>query len=522
MAQTGEREGGAERILAGRYRLESPLGSGGMGDVWRAIRLADGRAVAIKVLREHHATDPVLVTRFMREARAARMVRHPNVVEVLEVGQTDDQRPFIVQELLQGDDLSRTLKEIGGTLRTDIAVDLMLPIAEAVASVHESGIVHRDLKPGNIFLARIDKKTTPKLLDFGISQLEDTSDASRITNTGVAVGTPAYMAPEQVMARRDLDTRVDVWALGVILYEIVAGQLPFAKGDTPGALYVQICTMDPRPLREIVADVPEDYERVVARCLQREREDRYPTARELANELAAVRAGGGLSKATNAVPLAIGSRTARAAPQEPREVSFEEGTVGAGASEHPTLELAASPSPRKFFVRAQPAQRAAAAGRAADAEAERRAAQSARTRALQLLLVLAGAALTGFAWSTPVPRPAIGAAAIVVGALAAWRAVAGGRASLGMLALAVACLAFGLVAGIDVWLQKDFPALSGAVVPYVAIAGPVAASLAAAGQMVAARRAGQGSIVAFSAVAILASLGGAAFALAVHFAGGGG
>src|SRR5262249_55023965 len=130
-----------------------------------------------------------------------------------------------------------------------------------------------------------------KLLDFGISSFASTSDVSRITSTGTALGTPAYMSPEQVMGNKDIDARADVWALGVMMYELLAGRLPFNKGDTPGALFVQICTHSPTPLESVVPDVPRDLARIVKRCLRRSRMERYPTAAELALDLRAVHAG---------------------------------------------------------------------------------------------------------------------------------------------------------------------------------------------------------------------------------------
>ena len=479
-----------EDVLADRYRLEARLGGGGMGDVWRARSLVDGRDVAIKILRTLHTGDPVLVTRFLREARAARMVRHPNVVEVLDVGQTGEGAPFIVEELLIGDDLSATLKSIGGTLRADIAIDLMLPIAEAVAGVHESGIVHRDLKPGNIFLARVGKKTIPKLLDFGISQLSDTSDASRITTTGVALGTPAYMAPEQVMAQKDLDARVDVWALGVILYEMVAGKLPFQKGDTPGALYVQICTSNPPPLREFAADVPEAYERIVARCMQRERTERYASARELANDLAAARAGRTLRPTTRPLPPVV--------------FSSEKLELVASHEDDETIELAVGP------VEKHASRRIALLGgdspRALRPPEARERKGNPPARALDVVVALLGAALTAGAWATAAPRGAVAVSALILAGLTGWRAVGGGRVSMGLLLLAASCVALALAASVATWLAGDFPSLPGAIVPWIALVGPACAAVAALRELVVAARSSRPGIVALAALVVVTSL----------------
>jgi serine/threonine-protein kinase len=335
IAGRGER---VAQVLAGRYRLESLLGAGGMGEVYKARRSDNGAEVAIKILRREHASDPMLVTRFLREARAARIVHHPNVVEVLDIGQDSDGTPFIVHELLRGEDLARSLKAIGRTLSAGLALDLIIPIVDAVATAHANGVVHRDLKPGNIFLARIDKRRTPKLLDFGISHLASTSDMSRITSTGTSLGTPAYMSPEQVMAFKELDARTDVWSLGVILYELVAGRLPFLNGDTPGALYVQICATDPTPLEKAAPGVPRDYARVVARCLRREREERYPSAKELLQDLKNVRDGHPLVPLPGEIEISLGPPTAR----------VEVDTVIGGAierlSDMPTVSLKTPPA----------------------------------------------------------------------------------------------------------------------------------------------------------------------------------
>ena len=269
-------------LLAGKYRLERLLGAGAMGQVYRAKELGSDRAVAVKVMRDEHAHNTTTVTRFLREARAAKKVDHPNVVDVYDIALDDDGAPFIVQELLHGEDLARCLKTSGGTLSPEIALDLLIPIVDAAAAAHASGVVHRDLKPANVYLARIGTEIVPKLLDFGISQLVDTEDASRLTATGTALGTPAYMAPEQVMGSKEIDARTDVWSLGVMLHELVAGSLPFAI-DVPSALFVAICTTNPTPLDEAAPGVPLDLARVVARCLRRDRRERYANATELAS-----------------------------------------------------------------------------------------------------------------------------------------------------------------------------------------------------------------------------------------------
>jgi serine/threonine protein kinase len=269
-------------VLAAKYRLEELLGSGGMGHVYRATNEAVGRQVAIKVLRSEHSTNAPIVERFLREARAANLVRHPNVVDVLDIGRDQDGSPFIVQELLRGQDLSKYVERRGGRLNLDEIEEYFLPVIDAVAEAHAHGVVHRDIKPENVFLADQGRAKIPKLLDFGISKIR--LPDIRVTEIGVMMGTPAYMAPEQIQGSRDADPRSDVWALGVMLFELLSGRLPFEATDAP-ALFVAIATKDAPTLLEVAPHVEPDVSRVTERCLRRSPDDRYPTALELARDL---------------------------------------------------------------------------------------------------------------------------------------------------------------------------------------------------------------------------------------------
>jgi serine/threonine-protein kinase len=271
-------------VLAGKYRLDVVLGAGGMGEVYRAENLALGRNVAIKLIREEHGGSAELVTRFLREARTANAVRHPNVVDILDVGQAEDGTPFIVQELLEGEDLAHYTKGRGGKLALREALDVLLPAIDAVAFAHARGVIHRDLKPENIFLSRDHKGAlVPKLLDFGISR-HVTAEDQRMTATGMTVGTPAYMSPELIRAERTVDARADVWALGVILYETLAGVLPY-QSSAPSALFVKIVTEAPLPLRTVMPEASPELAAVVEKCLAARPDDRFPTAADLAREL---------------------------------------------------------------------------------------------------------------------------------------------------------------------------------------------------------------------------------------------
>jgi len=272
------------QLLVGKYKLEKHLGSGAMGDVYRAQNVMLGRIVAIKLLRPEHANNQEIVKRFMVEAQAANLVRHPNVVDMLDVGTDERGSPFIVQEFLQGQDFSAYIESRGGKLDPAEAIDLLLPVVQAIEYAHARGVIHRDLKPENIFLAQDNGRVVPKLLDFGISQVRS-ADSVRMTATGLMMGTPAYMSPEQIVrGAREADAQTDVWALGVILYEVLAGELPF-MAETASALFVDIATRDAAPLSNIDPSMPPTLVKIVERCLRRERADRYPSGCELARDL---------------------------------------------------------------------------------------------------------------------------------------------------------------------------------------------------------------------------------------------
>ena len=289
-------------VLASKYRLELLLGSGGMGHVYRATNEDIGRAVAIKVLRTEHATNPSYVDRFLREARAANLVRHPNVVDVLDIGRDADGSPFLVQELLHGQDLLTYVQASGGQLGFGDVVTYVLPVIEAVALAHKQGVVHRDIKPENVFLAQVDGKVVPKLLDFGISRI---TSSIRTTDAGTMMGTPAYMAPEMIQGG-DADARSDVWALGVMLFELLAGRYPFQERDAP-ALFVLVVTKDMPALVDVMPDVHEGISRIIGRCLRRDATARYATAAELARDLRSLAKGGEIEPTLPSIPIAASS-----------------------------------------------------------------------------------------------------------------------------------------------------------------------------------------------------------------------
>jgi serine/threonine-protein kinase len=274
----------AGAVVDGRYRLTRLLGEGGMGAVWAAWHLRMRKEVAIKVIRADKADDDDLRRRFLREARAACMVRHPNIVEVHDVLDLEGGAPAIVMELLEGQSLRQLLNR---ERRLDVAdaARILAPVADALTTAHAAGVVHRDLKPDNIFLARSPEgRIVSKVLDFGIAKLTpvhgEASSTSARTETGTLLGTPFYMAPEQIFGERDVDAGADVWALGIILYECLAGLRP-TEADSLGQVFKRIVTDGIVPLREALPDLPSDLALLTDRMLVRDRRLRLASLSEV-------------------------------------------------------------------------------------------------------------------------------------------------------------------------------------------------------------------------------------------------
>jgi eukaryotic-like serine/threonine-protein kinase len=270
-------------ILAGKYRVERLLGTGSMGVVVAAVHVELGQRVAVKFMRSAGHVDADARERFLREARAAVRLRSQHVARVLDVGTLDGGAPYIVMEFLEGRDLAALLKDDGPLALAD-AVEYVLQTCEAVGEAHAAGIVHRDLKPANLFVTQ-DVSGSPciKVLDFGISKI--TGAALALTDDAQALGSPFYMSPEQMNSSRDVDARTDIWALGVLLYELIAGQTPFHSETLP-ELYGRVLTGRPTPLRERRSDVPPELDAAILRCLQGDREQRWKDVAEFAFALA--------------------------------------------------------------------------------------------------------------------------------------------------------------------------------------------------------------------------------------------
>jgi serine/threonine-protein kinase len=277
-------------VLVGKYRVERVLGSGGMGVVVAAHHLQLDEKVALKFLRPEALENAEHVARFDREARAAVKIKSEHVARVIDVGKLESGAPYIVMEYLEGGDLSAMLEK-SGPLRFDQAVDFVLQACEAIAQAHALGIVHRDLKPSNLFcIQRPDGQLSIKVLDFGISKTTSTSasgSGSRdmgMTRTTAIIGSPIYMSPEQMKSSKGVDSRTDIWSLGVILYELVTGRVPF-EADTVTELAIRVATEPTPPMVSLRADVPPGLERAILRCLEKTRERRYQNVAEVASAL---------------------------------------------------------------------------------------------------------------------------------------------------------------------------------------------------------------------------------------------
>jgi serine/threonine-protein kinase len=273
-------------ILANKYRVDRFIAAGGMGVVAAGMHLELDQPVAIKFLCIENELSGEGVERFRREARAAAKIHSEHVVRVFDVGLLDAQVPYLVMELLEGNDLDDEI-EARGALPVYEAVSYVLQAIDALAEAHAVGIVHRDLKPSNLYLARrSDGLRVIKVLDFGISKslIKSTPSEMGLTKTSSLVGSPLFMSPEQMRSAKDVDARTDVWALGSILYYLVTAREPF-DGDTLPQLCVSVMNEPHRPAREVVPSVPEALDQVIARCLEKERALRFDSLAELAEAL---------------------------------------------------------------------------------------------------------------------------------------------------------------------------------------------------------------------------------------------
>jgi serine/threonine protein kinase len=273
-------------LVAGKYRVGGVIGVGGMGIVVAALHEQLDKRIAIKFVRGEVLGNDEAVKRFLREARAAAKLKSEHAAKVLDVGTLESGVPYMVMELLEGGDLAQTLLE-RGPLPVEVAADWIAQACEAVAEAHAAGIVHRDLKPQNLFLARtVGAAVKVKVLDFGVSKSVETlvRGPGALTSTRAMLGSPLYMAPEQMRSSRDVDCRADVWALGVVLFELLTQRMPF-EADTLPELCLKVVTDPPLSLFELRPDVPEAMVQLVERCLEKDVDKRFSNAAELASAL---------------------------------------------------------------------------------------------------------------------------------------------------------------------------------------------------------------------------------------------
>jgi eukaryotic-like serine/threonine-protein kinase len=270
-------------LLCERYRLEQELGRGGMGMVWQATDERLGRSIAVKILPQEALSRPDALERFVREARIAASLNSDHIVRVLDTTTNSDGTPLLIMELLHGRDLGSMLRDFGPVSASQ-AVDWVLQACVGLAEAHPIGIVHRDLKPSNMFLCRrSDGSEAVKLLDFGISKLSASTEVA-LTQEGGMLGSPPYMSPEQLLSSSNVDARSDLWSLGVILYQLVSGALPFS-GSHAAQIAARITVGEITPLSRLAPHVPIALQQAVERCLQREPAARYESVVHLAESI---------------------------------------------------------------------------------------------------------------------------------------------------------------------------------------------------------------------------------------------
>jgi eukaryotic-like serine/threonine-protein kinase len=349
-------------IIRNKYQIISRIGIGGMGLVYRGRHLTFNELCAIKIVNDDIAGDPSFLQRFQTEAVVTRKLRHPNAVRVDDFDYTEDGRPFIVMELVEGKNISEII-QAEGALGAPRAIRVAKQVAQAIAVAHKLGIVHRDLKPGNIILTTDEHgQEIAKVLDFGIAKLREAAGESRpeMTMTGMVVGTPLYMAPEQFMGKKaggEVDGRTDIYSLGVVLYQMVTAQLPF-EAETPYSLMLQHLQATVRPPHELKPElhIPESLSRVILKAMEKARENRFQTAAEFVAALDAVGnagiaeavAGKATTESSSAVsavtaqPLSTASTAAK--PEAVSAVVAQSATVPSSSVQPSSVQPSAAPS----------------------------------------------------------------------------------------------------------------------------------------------------------------------------------
>lgn len=323
----GDAEPLAGRILADKYLLRSRLGEGGFGSIWRAEHLVLRSPVAVKLIDLEIAQKDGAVERFLREAQATAALRSPHVVQVIDYG-VEGEQPFIVMELLEGENLAERLEREKRLSPLEV-VRIVTHVARAIGKAHELGIVHRDLKPENIFIVNTGDEELIKVLDFGVAKFATTPELNRntYTKTGALIGTPYYMSPEQAQGNKTVDSRSDLWALGVITFEMMTGQRPF-DGDALGDLVLTICVRS-ISVPSAIAPVPAGFDAWFAKAVERDPAARFQTAREMALALLSIVAAEYpdgmplvLDDRSNVPPPALASDPGMEIPSRPNSAAF--------------------------------------------------------------------------------------------------------------------------------------------------------------------------------------------------------
>jgi len=350
----------------GKYQIVRLLGAGGMGSVYEATHVEIGKRVAVKTLSPAVAAIPGARQRFLREAQLTSRLNHPHIVDLSDMG-TEGRIAYLVMELLSGEDLAHRLERTGPMLPHEL-VDIMLPVCSALVAAHDAGIVHRDLKPQNIFLASSVRGVAPKVLDFGISKSSDTDAVSSLTSTGSVIGTPHYLAPEQIKDARSASAASDQYSLGVILYKCLTNQNPF-EGDSLFSVLHAIVTVTPVPLRTRRADLPAGLERVVERAMNPLPWERFASVRELGRALLpyaspkaraiweelftagdpAVAPEPELPRGSHTMPMPTPERPVRFASEVPaaKAERLDSGTLSPAVTSSASVGFGAAPAPRR-------------------------------------------------------------------------------------------------------------------------------------------------------------------------------
>jgi serine/threonine-protein kinase len=400
--------------LDGKYRIDRLVGGGAMGSVYEAEHTGTGRRVAVKVINSGDvARDAKLVARFQREAKAAGAIDTQHITQVLDTGVDEGGSPYLVMELLHGEDLSQAIKRLG-PLEPDVALRVLLQACLGLQKAHDAHVVHRDIKPANLFLARRDAgEVIVKLLDFGIAkvkidQANDPASAA-LTKTGSMLGSPLYMSPEQAKGLKSIDHRADLWSLGITLYQALTGHTPYDQCEALGGLIIAICHEDVASVQDLAPWVSPAVAAVVHKALRRDPDQRYQSAAEMFEAMKALLPGGWTLQESMFVALSEATRAA-VAPRLTLEPQAPPTTLSMRPPPPPPEAPVAPVPPLSPVARASTAPPSTTTGALAHSQPDAAVAKPSRAPILAGLAVVAVLA-TGGGWllrspGGPPPRPA--------------------------------------------------------------------------------------------------------------------